>query len=138
MGEYLWSYDRMKLKNQVQKNLFFLSKCKFKVGLRQKWMIPSCSPWKVVTFFGKDHVNWSSTNWVMIGRRWNIKFGKFKFGVTKKIIDFSKHDFSTSSYHNSTNIGPIGMFFTKNKHYFSPAFQICQERCNFFINYMRK
>ena len=22
--------------------------------------------------------------------------------------------FSTSSYHNSTNIGPIGMFFTKN------------------------
>ena len=30
----------------------------------------------VVTFFGKDHVNWSSINGVMIGRSWKIKFGK--------------------------------------------------------------
>ena len=51
-------------------------------------MIPSCCPWKVVTFFGKEHVNWSSINGVMIGRSLNIKFGKLKIGVTKKIIDF--------------------------------------------------
>ena len=47
-------------------------------------MIPSCCPWKVVTFFGKEHVNWSSINGVMIGRSLNIKFGKLKIGVTKK------------------------------------------------------
>ena len=39
--------------------------------------------------------------------------------LTKKIIDFSKLDFSTSSYHNSTNTGPINMFFTKKYNYFS-------------------
>ena len=44
-----------------------------------------------------------------------------KIGVTKKIIDFSKLDCSTSSYHNSTNTGPIGMFFTKKCNYFSRA-----------------
>ena len=49
-------------------------------------MIPSCCPWKVVTFFGKDHVNWSSINEVMIGRSWKINFGKLKIGVTKKIV----------------------------------------------------
>ena len=37
-----------------------------------------------------------------------------KIGVTKKITDFSKLDFLTSSYHNFTNTGPIDMFFTKN------------------------
>ena len=58
-------------------------------------MIPSCCPGKVVTFFGKDHVNWSSINEVMIGRSGKINFGKLKIGVTKKIIDFSKLDFST-------------------------------------------
>ena len=36
-------------------------------------MIPSCSPWKVVTFFGKEHVNWSSINGDMIGKSWTIK-----------------------------------------------------------------
>ena len=50
-------------------------------------MIPSCCLWKVVTFFGKDHVNWSSISGVMIRRSWKIKFGKLKIGVTKKIMD---------------------------------------------------
>ena len=36
-------------------------------------MIPSCCPWKVVTFFGKEHVNQSSISRVMIGRSWTIK-----------------------------------------------------------------
>ena len=44
-----------------------------------------------------------------------------KIGVTKKIIDFSKLDCSTSSYHNSTNTGLIDMFFTKKYNYFSRA-----------------
>ena len=39
--------------------------------------------------------------------------------LTKKIIDFSKLDFSTSSYHNFVNIGPNDMFFTKKCNYFS-------------------
>ena len=56
-------------------------------GLRQKWMTSSCSLWKVVTFFGKEHVNWSSISGVMIRRSWKIKFGKLKIGVTKKIMD---------------------------------------------------
>ena len=43
------------------------------LGLRQKWGIPSCCLWKVVTFFGKEHVNWSSINRVMKGRSWTIK-----------------------------------------------------------------
>ena len=50
-------------------------------------MIPSCCLWKVVTFFGKEHVNWSSISGVMIRRSWKFKFGKLKIGVTKKIID---------------------------------------------------
>ena len=57
------------------------------LGLRQKWMIPSCCLWKVVTFFGKEHVNWSSISGVMKWRSWKIKFGKLKIGVTKKIMD---------------------------------------------------
>merc|ERR1711989_316244 len=44
-----------------------------------------------------------------------------KIGVTKKIIDFSKLDCSTSSYHNSTKTGLIDMFFTKKYNYFSRA-----------------
>ena len=32
-----------------------------------------------------------------------------KIGVTKKITDFSKLNCPTSSYHNSTNTGPIDM-----------------------------
>ena len=50
-------------------------------------MIPSCSPWKVVTFFGKEHVNWSSISGVMIGRSWKIQFEKLKIGGIKTIID---------------------------------------------------
>ena len=42
------------------------------MGLRQKWMIPSCCLWKVVTFFGKEHVNCSNICGVMIGRSWKI------------------------------------------------------------------
>ena len=42
-----------------------------------------------------------------------------KIGVTKKITDFSKLNCPTSSYHNSTNTGPIDMFFTKKCNYFS-------------------
>ena len=76
-------------------NIIQIAKTPILLGLRQKLMIPSCCPWKVVTFFGKDHVHWFSINEVMIGRSWKIKFGKFKIGVTKKIIDFSKLDFST-------------------------------------------
>ena len=49
-------------------------------------MIPSCCLWKVVTFFGKEHVNWSSIRGVMKWRSWKIKFGKLKIGVTKKIV----------------------------------------------------
>jgi len=44
--------------------------------LRQKGMIPSCCPLKVVTFFGKDHVNWYSINEVMIGRSWKNQVWK--------------------------------------------------------------
>ena len=41
-----------------------------------------------------------------------LVFGHYKF-------TFSKLDCSTSSYHNSTNTGPIDMFFTKKYNYFS-------------------
>ena len=48
-------------------------------------MIPSCCPWKVVTFFGKELVNLSSISGVIIGRSWTIKFGKvhYLFGKNK-------------------------------------------------------
>ena len=124
----------MKLKNQVWKNSFFLSKCKFKVskmpsllGLRQKWMIPSCSPWKVVTFFGKEHVYWSNISGDMRGWSWKVKFGKVEMGVfalkscivTKKIMYFSNLDFCSSINHNIINIGPNDMVYTKKCNYFS-------------------
>ena len=35
-------------------------------------MIPSCCLWKVVIFFGKEHVNCSNICGVMIGRSWKI------------------------------------------------------------------
>ena len=50
-------------------------------------MIPSCCTWKVVTFFGKELVNWSSISGVMIGRSWKIQFEKLKIGGIKTIID---------------------------------------------------
>ena len=64
-------------------NFFQIAKTPLLLGLRQKWMIPSCRPWKVVKFFGKDHVTRSSISGVMIGRSWTIEFGKihYLFGV---------------------------------------------------------
>ena len=49
-----------------------IAKTPLLLGLRQKWMFPSCCLWKVVTFFGKEHVNWSNIYGVMIGRSWKI------------------------------------------------------------------
>ena len=147
------------------------AKSPFPLGVRQKCKIPSCCLWKVVTFFGKEQVNWSSIREVLIGRSWKIKsnqpilifsnsifqllsiitpllldqltcslpknvttfhkeqdgiihfclspykmgvFGTLNLRFGKKKMDFSQLDFSTSSYHNSTNFEPICMFFTKN------------------------
>ena len=50
-------------------------------------MIPSCFPWKVVIFFGKEHVNWSSVSGDVMGRSWKIEFGKLNIFVSKKIKD---------------------------------------------------
>ena len=36
-------------------------------------MVPSCCLWKVVTFFGKEHVDWFSISGVTVGRSWTIK-----------------------------------------------------------------
>ena len=41
----------------------------------------------------------------------------YLFGYTN--FEFSKLDFLTSSYHNSTNTGPIDMIFTEKCNYFS-------------------
>ena len=49
------------------------AKSPFPLGVRQKCKIPSCCLWKVVTFFGKEQVNWSSIREVLIGRSWKIK-----------------------------------------------------------------
>ena len=57
-------------------NIIQIAKTPILLGLRQKLMIPSCCPWKVVTFFGKDHVNWSSINGVMIGRKSSLENSK--------------------------------------------------------------
>ena len=56
-------------------------------GLRQKQMIPPCCPWKIVTFFGKEHVNWSSISGVTLGRSWTIKFIIF---LVTPILSFPK------------------------------------------------
>ena len=90
-------------------------------------MIPSCSLWKVVTFFGKEHANWSNINGVMIGWSWKVMFGKVEMGVfalkscivTKKIMYFSNLDFCSSINHNFINIGQNDMFYTKKCNYFS-------------------
>ena len=79
-------------------------------------MIPSGFPWKVVIFFGKEHVIWSNISGVVIGLSWQIKFGKFHYLFCSC---FSNFDFSTSSYRNTTISGPIDMFFTKKSNYFS-------------------
>ena len=82
-------------------------------------MIPSCFPCKVVIFFGKEHVNRSSISGVMIGRSWTIKFGKCKFSVPKHQFWVFQNRFFNFCHHNSTNAGPIDMFFTKKYSYFS-------------------
>ena len=46
------------------------------LGLRQKRMIPFFYPWKIVIFFGKELVNWSSISGDKIGLSWKNKFGK--------------------------------------------------------------
>ena len=48
-------------------------------------------------------------------------FGTLYLFFSKKIMDFSKLDCSTSSYRNSTITGPIDIFFTKKCNYFSQA-----------------
>ena len=75
--------------------------------------------WKVVLVFGKEHANWSNISRVMIGWSWKNKFEKINyfFGYTKFV--FSKLDFLSSSFHNSTNTGPIYMFFTKKCNHIS-------------------
>ena len=45
------------------------------------------------------------------GQVWSLIFCLVNVG---KNNGFVKLEFSTLSYHNSTNIGPISMFFTKN------------------------
>ena len=88
MGSF-WQFECMFLPKIFQArllNFIQIAKTPLLLGLRQKWMIPSCCLWKVVTFFGKDHVNWSSISGVMIRRSWKIKFGKLKIGVTKRIF----------------------------------------------------
>ena len=49
-------------------------------------MIPSFFPWKVVIFYGKEHVNWFRISGVMIGRSWKIEFGKLKIGWLDLIV----------------------------------------------------
>ena len=66
---YLYIYLSIYLQYQ-QSNLaafLYCAKTPLQWRLRQKWMIPSCFPWKVVIFFGKEHANWSSISRVMIG-----------------------------------------------------------------------
>ena len=50
-------------------------------------MIPSGFPWKVVIFFGKEHVNQSNISRDMMGWSWKIGLGKLNIGVSKKIKD---------------------------------------------------
>ena len=104
----------MKLSNPVLKcPSFFVKKINSKcqntifLGLTQKWMIPSCCLWKVVTFFGKEHVNWFSISGVTIGRSWTIKSLIF-------LVNFSKLDFSTSSFNKSLKLDQMTCYLPKN------------------------
>ena len=79
---WLWLSEKLsKIQYQSEKSAGQLLRAKTPLywGLRQKWMIPSCFLWKVVIFFGKEHVNWSSISGVMRGRSWKIKFGKINY-----------------------------------------------------------
>ena len=115
----------MKLKNQVLKNqLSFWLLCKFtwiykkmdftKFDFSTSSYHNSSNNWPIDMFFTKK------CNYFSRERRWNNSiFENSKIGATKKITDFSKLNCLTPSYHNSTNTGPIDMFFTKKCNYFS-------------------
>ena len=53
-------------------NIIQIAKTPLLLRLRQKWMIPSCFPWKEVNFFGKEFFNWSSI-WELWKRRKKLK-----------------------------------------------------------------
>ena len=50
---------------------------------------------------------------------WQVEFEKSSLKTPKTECQNTKFHFSTSSLHNSTNTGPLDMFFTKNWNYFS-------------------
>ena len=76
----------------------------------------TCSlPKNVTTFHGKED---GIINFCLRPHKRGV-LALWIYILTKKIIDFSKLDFSTLSYHNSTNNGPTDMFFTKKCNYFS-------------------
>ena len=70
-------------------------------------MVPSCCLWKVVTFFGKEHVDWFSISGVMVGRSWTIKSIIF-------LVNFSKLDFLTSSSDKSLILDQLTCYLPKN------------------------
>ena len=67
LNSYLYQKNNGHFQTQLL-NFIQIAKTPLLFGQRQKWMIPSCCLWKVVTFFGKEHVNWSSISRVMIRR----------------------------------------------------------------------
>ena len=70
-------------------------------------MIPSCCLWKLVTFFGKEHVDWFSISGVTVGRSWTIKSIIF-------LVNFSKIDFLTSSCDKSIILDQLTCYLPKN------------------------
>ena len=80
LNSYFYQKENRLFQTQLF-NFIQIAKTPLLLGLRQKWMIPSCCPWKEVTFFSKEHVNWSNNSGVIIGRSWIINFGKLKIGV---------------------------------------------------------
>ena len=116
----------MKLKNQVGKNPFFLVTpiLSFPNLIFQLLLIVSflsldqltCSlPKNVTTFHGQQD---GIIHFYLSPNKRGV-LALWIYILTKKIMDVSKLDFSTSSYHNSTNNGLIDMFFTKKCNYFS-------------------
>ena len=76
----------------------------------------TCSlPKNVTTFHGKED---GIINFCLRPHKRGV-LALWIYILTKKIIDFPKLDFFSSSYHNFINIGPSDMFFTKKWHYFS-------------------
>ena len=60
-------------------------------------MISFCFPWKVVIFFGKEHVNQHSISGVMIGLSWKIKLGKINYLFGQKVnLKFQNTPFTGS------------------------------------------